>query len=54
MRAFFEGLGDLLEWSFGLVKFLGNGMNILFVLIITALCVYWLGQMIKHKKAGEA
>ena len=54
MRAFFEGLGDFIQWTFGLVKFLGNGMNVLFALIITALIIYWLGQMVKHKKAGEA
>ena len=54
MRAFFEGLGDFLEWTFGLITFLGNGFNVLYMIIISVLIIYWLGQMVKHKRAGES
>ena len=54
MRAFFEGLGEFIEWTFGLITFLGNGMNYFFMIVIASMILYWLGQMVKHNKAGES
>ncbi len=53
-RNFFEGIGSFFEWTFGLIKFLGDlKINIVFMILIAGAFLYWLGQMVKHQKAGE-
>lgn len=46
-------IGDLFQWTFKILPALGNGPNIAISLIITGYFLYWLGQIRKHKKAGE-
>ena len=48
-----EGLGDFLEWTFGILPVLGNIPNILFFAIGSVLFIYWMLEMRKHAKAGE-
>jgi hypothetical protein len=52
-RGFFEGLGDFFQWTFGAVEFLGNYANIFFILVMTIMGVYWIGQMFGHQRRGE-
>ncbi len=58
-RAFFEGIGELSEWAFGLLEILGSGFNgigafnVFWILVIAALNIYWIGQMIGQAKRGE-
>ncbi len=57
-RAFFEGLGDFLQWTFGIIELLGQGLvfgvaNVFWMIVIAALILYWLGQMRIHAKNGE-
>lgn len=57
-RAFFEGLGDFMQWTFGAVEFLGQGLrfgiaNVFWMLVIAAMLLYWISQMIGHAKNGE-
>ncbi|MCT4623274.1 MAG: hypothetical protein N4A46_06590 [Schleiferiaceae bacterium] len=53
LRDFFEGLGAFLEWTFGILKFFGNSVNVVFSVIIFLALLYWFREMIKHQKAGE-
>ena len=53
MRAFFESLGDLFEWTFGFLPAAGPFINNLFIVIGFVFFFYWVGQMFKHQKAGE-
>ncbi len=52
-NSFVYGLGDFFEWTFGLLTILGNGFNYLLMIIMTILFFYWMGQMMKHRRAGE-
>lgn len=52
-RNIFEGTGSFFEWSFGIIEFLGDYMNVIFMVSLTVAFLYWLGQMVKHQKAGE-
>jgi len=52
-RNIFEGIGSFFEWSFGIIEFLGDYANYLFMVTIAVAFFYWLGQMIKQQKAGE-
>jgi len=54
MNELWIGLGDFLSWTFRVfIRPVGNYPNVLFILIIAAYFLYWMGQMIKHKRAGE-
>lgn len=46
-------LGDLLEWTFGILPPLGNLPNILFTAVIFGGLVYWLIQLKKYKAEAE-
>ena len=57
-RAFFEGLGDFLQWTFGAIEFLGQGLrfgiaNVFWMFVIAGMILYWLSQMRAHAKNGE-
>jgi hypothetical protein len=54
MNEIWYGLGDLFQWTFQILPALGNLPNVLFMLIMTGYFIYWMGQMFKHKKAGES
>lgn len=51
---FIYGLGEFFEWTFGILPMLGNGFNYLIMIVMTVFFFYWMGQMSKHKKAGES
>lgn len=53
MRAFFETLGDFFTWTFGFLPVVGDLVNNTFMVIGVVFFLYWMGQMRKHKKAGE-
>ena len=53
LRNIFEGIGAFGEWTFGILKVLGNSVNYVFMLVIAAALIYWMAQMVKHQKAGE-
>jgi len=44
------GLGDLIEATFVILPALGNIPNIIFIAIIFAAFVYWLGELRKYHK----
>lgn len=48
------GLADFFEWTFQILPVLGNNFNLLLFIIGWILFFYWMGQMIKHRRAGEA
>jgi hypothetical protein len=52
-RSFFEGLGAFFEFTFQLIAAGGMLPNILFMTIGAGAFIYWIGQMVKHKNAGE-
>lgn len=47
-------LGDLLTWSFGILEFLGNGPNDLFLLMGFGGMFYWLYLQGKFNKEAAA
>ena len=47
---FIKGLGNFLEWSFGIFPFLGNAFNYTMMLIGFVFMVWWILQMVKHTK----
>lgn len=53
LREFFTALGDFFEWTFEMLPALGNGANYFFMLVGVIYFFYWMGQMFKHKAAGE-
>ncbi len=52
IRDIVYGLGDFIEWTFGILTIAGNIPNILFIVIGFIFFFYWMGQMNKHKKQG--
>ena len=46
-------LGDFFTATFKILPVLGNIPNFLFIAIGSVFFIYWLGEMRKHKKAGE-
>jgi hypothetical protein len=58
-RGFFEGIGELSYWAFDGLKLLGQGFNgigvanVFWMLTITVLIFYWLGQMRAQARRGE-
>ena len=54
LRNFFEGLGDLFQWTFKILPKVGDAVNTVIILTIAGGLVYWLIQMSKHKANGEA
>ena len=53
LRSFFEGLGEIFEWTFQVLPWFGNYANYFFMAVGTGLGIYWLLEMRKHQKAGE-
>mgnify|MGYP001295253777 CR=1 FL=1 len=47
------GLGDLLEWTFGILPTLGNLPNALFSLVILGGLVFWILELKKYKAKAE-
>jgi hypothetical protein len=45
---FVYGLGEFLEWTFGILPFLGNIPNILFSLVLLGGIVVWLMELKKY------
>lgn len=48
------GLGDFFEWTFQILPVLGNGFNIVLFVIGWIFFFYWMGQMVKHQRAGQS
>lgn len=46
-------IGDFFEWTFGILPVLGNIPNLIFLIIGSVLFLYWMGQLITHRRAGE-
>lgn len=46
-------IGDFFEWTFEILPVLGNIPNYLFVVLGALFFLYWMGQMVKFKRAGE-
>ncbi len=53
MTDVFNGIGDFFQWSFNLIRCLGNGPNIFFWLLIATLFVVWLRMQIKFNKEAK-
>lgn len=47
------GIGNFMEWTFEILPPLSNIPNAIFLAIGSIMFLYWLGQMVKHNRAGE-
>lgn len=54
LKDVWTGLGHFFEWTFQILPVLGNFMNLLLFIIGWILFIYWISQMVKHNRAGEA
>lgn len=45
----FVPLGNFIQWTFQFIEMAGMNFNILMILVGTALILYWVLQMMKHK-----
>jgi hypothetical protein len=45
----FVPLGNFIQWTFQFIEMAGMNFNILMILVGTALTLYWVLQMMKHK-----
>ncbi len=52
--AFWNGLGDLFTALWTVMPALGNFPNLLAILIISVLFIYWTGKLIAFSKNGDA
>lgn len=50
---FIYGLGDLIEWTFQILPILGNGFNLVLIIIMFILFFYWMSRMVKFQRANE-
>ncbi len=53
MTDFWYALGDLLQASFEVFPLLGNSANAVFLGVVSIAFLYWMGQLVKFKRAGE-
>ncbi len=53
MTEFWTGLGDFLQMTFQIFPALGNNANLVFLLIVAGAFLYWMGQLIRFKRAGQ-
>lgn len=51
---FWNGLGDLFSSIWTIMPNLGNIPNVLAIVIISILFIYWTGKLVAFKKNGEA
>jgi hypothetical protein len=47
---FIVGLGNFLEWSFGIFPFLGNGFNFFMMAVAACFMIWWIMKMFKHQE----
>lgn len=52
-RDFFEGLGELIESTFVLMELGGNAVNVAFILVGSAMGLWWIAQMMKYSKQAK-
>ena len=53
MYKFWNTIGDFFEFSFNIIKSLGNTINYIYILIIFIFLVIWTYKMLQHKKNNE-
>jgi hypothetical protein len=53
MTDVFYKIGHFCQWTFKIMKGLGNGPNIFFWLLIVSLLVIWLRMQAKYNKEAE-
>jgi phage shock protein PspC (stress-responsive transcriptional regulator) len=53
MTDVFNGIGSCFQWSFGIIKGLGNIPNLFFWLLIVSLIIVWLRMQSKLNKEAE-
>ena len=51
---FWNGLGELFSVIWTIMPTLGNIPNVLAILVISVLFLYWTGKLVAFKKNGEA
>ena len=51
---FWNGLGKIFSSIWTIMPTLGNVPNILAILVIAVLFLYWTGKLVSYKKNGEA
>ncbi len=54
MTDVWNGLGHFFQWTFGMMKALGNGPNMFFWILIIVLIGVWLRMQSKFNKEAEA
>ena len=47
------GIGNMFEWSFKMLKSLGNVPNAILWVIIGSLLVFWVSQIVKQNKEAS-
>lgn len=54
MNDFWIWLGDFFSWTFRVfIRPVGNYPNLLFIAVMAAYFLYWMSEMLRHKRAGE-
>ncbi|MDB2362063.1 MAG: hypothetical protein P8N00_02805 [Flavobacteriales bacterium] len=51
---FWNSIGDLFSSIWTIMPTLGNVPNVLAIIVISVLFVYWTGKLVAFKKNGEA
>ncbi|MFT5969856.1 MAG: hypothetical protein ACI8ZO_000353 [Flavobacteriales bacterium] len=54
MNEFWYGVSDFFKATFEILPKLGNMPNVLLSIVGFVALSYWVAQLIKHKRAGEA
>ncbi|MDQ3047621.1 MAG: hypothetical protein M3R27_08750 [Bacteroidota bacterium] len=53
MTDVFNGIGSFFQWTFGMMKALGNGPNIFFWILIAVLICVWLRMQGRYNKEAK-
>lgn len=53
VKDIFEGIGAFFEFTFQILPTLGNLPNLIFLIIGSALFLFWMVQMTRHREPGE-
>jgi len=52
--SFWNGIGDLFSSIWTVMPTLGNIPNVLAIIVISVLFLYWTGKLVAFKRKGEA
>jgi thiosulfate reductase cytochrome b subunit len=50
---FWNGIGNMFEWGFKILKSMGNVPNVILWVLIAFLLVFWISQIVKQNKEAR-